>query len=188
MISSRKGPTFGGPKAPLPKIENSSDLVKSQDFVQKGAYLGRAQGTPYQKQKIPRIWPTIFDEPCNFIFFNYFILFQYSRQEGGRSIPLAVSLLVMPIGNENLGVPRNVQCPIWTLDGQRPKFLDNFGQPSDICHFFVKNMLRYMLQRVKTNVTLTCCLQTQAKSNQKIFAFTLSQVASILVPLPIGNF
>ena len=36
------------------------------------------------------------------------------------------SELVMPIGNQNLGGPRNVQCLVWTLDGQRPKFLDNF--------------------------------------------------------------
>ena len=111
--------------------------VPSEDFVQEGAYLGRAQGTPAKNRKFLGFSPLFLMNPA-ILFFNYFILFQYSRQEGGRPIPLAVSLVVMPIGNENLGVPRNVQCPIWTLDGQRPKFLDNFAQPSDICHFFLK--------------------------------------------------
>ena len=32
----------------------------NQDFVQEGANVGRAQGSPYQKSKNPRIWPIIF--------------------------------------------------------------------------------------------------------------------------------
>ena len=34
--------------------------ARGQDFVQEGANLARAQGSPYQKPKTPRIWPTIF--------------------------------------------------------------------------------------------------------------------------------
>ena len=45
----------------------------SQDFAQEGAYLGLTQVTLCQKSKIPQIWPTIFDEPCNCIFPIYFI-------------------------------------------------------------------------------------------------------------------
>ena len=46
-----------------------SKQERSQDFVQEGANLARAQGTPYQKPKTPRIWPTIFGSgPIYFLF------------------------------------------------------------------------------------------------------------------------
>ena len=68
--------------------------VRSQDFVQEGTNLVRALGTyPYQKPKT-RDLADYFDEPSNFtlVFFDYFILFQYSRQEGMSPPPLASSL------------------------------------------------------------------------------------------------
>ena len=48
-----------------------------------------AQVTRYQKLKTPLICPTIFlvKSTILFSFFNYFILFRYSRQERGRDAP-----------------------------------------------------------------------------------------------------
>ena len=66
------------------------------------------------------------------------------------------------------------KCPM-SNSWQRPKFLDNFGQPSDICHFFVKKHAQVCATQSKNK----CYLQPLAKSNQKIFAFTLSQLTSI---------
>ena len=71
-------------------------MQASKDFAQKGANLGLAQGTPYQKPKTHRIWPTIFYKACIFSFFFSIILFYLSitirRGERDVPTPLAASL------------------------------------------------------------------------------------------------
>ena len=63
--------------------------ARSQDFVLEGANLARAQCTPYQKPKTPRIWPFFGSGPICFLFsFFYFnILFYFSAQGGGGPWP-----------------------------------------------------------------------------------------------------
>ena len=81
-------------------IGRKDHQARSQDFVQEGANLARAQGTPYQKPKTPRIWPTIFWGGANsffiFFYFYYKILSYFSAQGGGGGMapwpPLATSL------------------------------------------------------------------------------------------------
>ena len=48
--------------------------ARSQDFVQEGANLPWAQGTPYQNPKTPRIWPTIFGSELIHFLFSYFTI------------------------------------------------------------------------------------------------------------------
>ena len=56
------------------KIKVHCRHVGSQDFVQEGVNLARAQGTPYQKPKTPRIWPTVFWVGPNSQFIFVFLL------------------------------------------------------------------------------------------------------------------
>ena len=55
-----------------PLSQSSTSRHVAMDFVQEGANLTRAQGTPYEKQKTPRIWPTIFGSGS--IIFYFLIL------------------------------------------------------------------------------------------------------------------
>ena len=67
-----------------------SSQAHSHDFVHEGANLARVQGTPYQKRKTPRIWPTIFwFGPISFFScFYYKILFYFSSGGGMAPVPL----------------------------------------------------------------------------------------------------
>ena len=84
------------PKDPAANEECSVVCTQapSQYFGQEGANLGRAHGSPYQKSKNPWIWPTIFDEPFNFILFFAIILFYFNIpvRRGDAPPPLAASL------------------------------------------------------------------------------------------------
>ena len=73
------------PKDPAANEECSVVCMQapSKDFVQEGANLGRAHGSPYQKLEIPWIWPTIFDMPCNFILFLQLFYFSSVFPSGG---------------------------------------------------------------------------------------------------------
>ena len=61
----------------------------SQDFVQEGANLARAQGIPYQKLKTPQIWPTIFGgrDSSFFLMFTIQQIFSFSSRGGGAMAP-----------------------------------------------------------------------------------------------------
>ena len=71
-------------------------IQTSRTFDQEGANMGR----PYQKLKTPRIGPLFLAKPAIF-FCNYFILFQYYRQERGDGRPLLGC--VSPAGCINSG-------------------------------------------------------------------------------------
>ena len=86
------GPTLGplesriGPL--ILKIDPWTQARSPQDLVQEGANLAQAQGTPYQKPKTPRIWPTIFWGPGQFFLFSFFaIKFYFIFPLGGGAWP-----------------------------------------------------------------------------------------------------
>ena len=70
----------------------SDGQARSQGFVQEGANLARAQGTPYQTPKTPQIWPTIFGSgPVHFLL-SYFAVKFYLifPLRGGEHDPFAL--------------------------------------------------------------------------------------------------
>ena len=109
-------------------------MQASKDFAQEGVNMGRAQVTPYQKPKTPRIWPIFLTKLAILFSFLANILLQYSCLERGRDIPFplaaSVQLCIPNIPNQSVSMQYRInQCNTESLFG---KFRNSEISESDL--------------------------------------------------------
>ena len=91
---------------PLDRTEGGGNFhpfhqARSQDFVQEGANLARAQGTPTKNQKLLGFGPLFFGSGpfYFFIFFSYYKILFYFTAQGGHG-PLGPPLLATSLSTD----------------------------------------------------------------------------------------